>query len=387
MRRVLGRFGLCLFGIVLGLLLAEGIVRVFRLDEPSIRLSLFQSKEPTSTYHERLGWMTLPNRQGALSSGPNARIPLETNRQGFRFSRDFEVRRGPARRVAIVGDSQVFGFFVGEKDHLSAILDRELADFDVYPFGVPGYGPTQEMLLLDEVVFAYRPDFVVVVLFADNDLIDDTHSFAYGGLPKPYLFRTAEGWRLGHVPVPVPISDGQSISRAYLRPRSEAFARSALYRLLIFRGATAPWLAWALDKTSLAPIHTIPEEVPRSFVRIDGSPAVCTGVASNCPEAHWFDGLDATVEAYRRMKLRCAERGVPLLVLLDPAMFEFQRRDYPLSRVIMRALEDAGIEVISLDAAFSRDGAPARFVSWDYHWNTAGTRRVADVLRSWLLER
>jgi len=386
-RRVVDVLGLCLLGVVLGLLLAEGVVRVFGLDEPSIRLSLFQSKEPTSTYHERLGWMTLPNREGALVTGPHGRIPLETNRQGFRFSRDFDVRRGPARRVAIVGDSQVFGFFVGEQDHLGAVLDRETAGFEAYPFGVPGYGPTQEMLLLDEVVFAYQPDFIVVVLFVDNDLIDDTHSFAYGGLPKPYLFRGDGGWRLGHVPVPVPISEGESISRAYLRPRSEAFARSALYRMLIFRGATAPWMARAVGGTSLATIEAIPEGVLRSFVRIDGSPALCTGVASNCPEAHWFDGLDATVEAYRRMKRRCDERGVPLLVLLDPAKFEFQRREYPLSRVVTGALEDAGLEVVSLDAAFSRDGLPARFVAWDYHWNAAGTRRAAEVVRSWLLAR
>lgn len=377
-------------GIATGLLVAEVGVRLAGLDSRWPELALLGSRAPTSRYDPRLGWMNLPSSAGVLSWPDSDRsMRLTTNRQGFRFPRDFQIERTRPHRLAIVGDSQVFGFVVGDDEHLGAILDRELSDVETYPFGVPGYGPTQEMLILDEHVLPYRPDLVIAVLFLENDLNDETMSVAYGWLAKPYLTRVDGVWHTENIPVPLQLPGARQDARAYLRPFAAPFRLSALYRLLVSRASGSPGIAAACDRIGAARIESVPVPaandpyLPVGFRRIDEQEPVCN-TTSRCPQQHWLDGLPATIEAYRRMQLSSAKRGARFLALVTPSVAETRAGSYAITNAAVRGLSAVGVETISLVEAFSADGSPSRFIAKDLHWNPAGTRRAAEVVREWV---
>jgi len=78
------------------------------------------------------------------------------------------------RRVAVLGDSIAFGYWVAEVDafprQLEAMLrGRSAGRVEVLDFGVPGYNLDQEIEALRTKALAFSPD-VVVVAFCLNDL-------------------------------------------------------------------------------------------------------------------------------------------------------------------------------------------------------------------------
>jgi len=374
-------------GIVAGVVLAEGVVRVAHLDRPGLLLALVGSTEPTSAYHPWLGWVNLPDSSGALHfPGAGQTLRLTTNHQGFRFPRDFEREKRRRFRLALVGDSQVFGFGVGDDEHLGVLLDRDMADVETYPFGVPGYGPTQEMLLLADTVLTYRPDVVVAVLFLENDLNDETEDLAYGFLPRPFQLDVDGHFEIANVPVPLPLSPAPPGAHLFLRAASTAFATSALYRFAFFRAAASPFVASGMTRLGLASVRAVtttdgPGLPPDpGFRRVDGSEPACL-LASQCPEEHRLDGLRAMAAAYDRMHRVCESRGIRFVALVTPAVFEIQTLTFPMSNAASRALRALGIETISLAEPFARTAEPQRLIGFDFHWSRKGTRLVATVLR------
>jgi lysophospholipase L1-like esterase len=93
-------------------------------------------------------------------------IQVRTNGLGLRGPAQ-DARAAPAvRRVAVVGDSVVFGQDVVEDDTLAAALARRLARggerWEGLNGGVPGYDAVSESLFLDRVIAPLRPDVVIV---------------------------------------------------------------------------------------------------------------------------------------------------------------------------------------------------------------------------------
>lgn len=107
---------------------------------------------------------------------PGASVPMEYGPARF----DEGAMRGsrnPARepdgrtRVAIVGDSLVWGEFLAEGDAIPRQTRRALPDsFEVLGFGVTGYDTAQEALWYERAVRPYHPN-VVVVVFCMNDMM------------------------------------------------------------------------------------------------------------------------------------------------------------------------------------------------------------------------
>jgi hypothetical protein len=93
-------------------------------------------------------------------------IPVRTNQLGFRGPALAPQPAPGVRRIAIVGDSVVFGQGVREDETVSAALARRLAvsdgRFEVVNAGVPGYDAVSEARLLERVVLPLRPEIVVI---------------------------------------------------------------------------------------------------------------------------------------------------------------------------------------------------------------------------------
>lgn len=116
-------------------------------------------------YHPVLGWTNGASRTSrdglSLSSVEGIRSP----RAGVSFR-----EMGPARIVAILGDSNAFGLEVPFEDSWGAHLDRALGEgVRVLNFGVDGYGVDQAYLRYLEDVVAWRPE-VVIFGFIHHDL-------------------------------------------------------------------------------------------------------------------------------------------------------------------------------------------------------------------------
>lgn len=129
----------------------------------------------------RLGWEVAKDWRGRHEHWDFA-VEYATNPYGFRG--DFGEGAGSGlRRVAVVGDSFVFGFGVRDEETFVALLNRDRGmkagggqgerETHFYNFGVPGFSTDQEWMLVRDRVVDFRPDDVMLVVYLGNDLLDN----------------------------------------------------------------------------------------------------------------------------------------------------------------------------------------------------------------------
>jgi lysophospholipase L1-like esterase len=138
--------------------------------------------------HVPVGTVQINRATVRRSANPRLRFELRPGgvaRAEVEYRVNEEGRRGPevalekprgVRRVAVLGDSIAFGYWVAEEDafprQLEALLNAKRGDgppVQVLNFGVPGYNLGQEIETLRARALAFDPD-VVVVAFCLNDL-------------------------------------------------------------------------------------------------------------------------------------------------------------------------------------------------------------------------
>lgn len=99
---------------------------------------------------------------------------VEINSEGWRDKVYSIEKPNNTKRIAIVGDSFVFGFGVEQNETFVKILERKLNDnfdgnFEVMNFGESAYGTEQEYFVVKDDVLKYKPDLIVLA-FSPNDL-------------------------------------------------------------------------------------------------------------------------------------------------------------------------------------------------------------------------
>jgi lysophospholipase L1-like esterase len=120
----------------------------------------------------RLGFELRPNSFVA------SEVDYRINGDGFRGPSPGAKRAG-VRRIAVFGDSIVFGYWVAESDAFPAQLGSILGPrVETLNLGVPGYNLDQEVANLRNRVDSLHPDLVVIG-FCLNDL-EGLLSFEYG---------------------------------------------------------------------------------------------------------------------------------------------------------------------------------------------------------------
>mgnify|MGYP002152693847 FL=1 len=138
-------------------------------------------------YDPDLGWRLQPGWSGRHRHH-DFDVAYKIGANGFRGN--FRAAR---TRVAIVGDSFTFGFGAGVGQTFPELLDQMDPDRAVMNFGVPGYSTNQEVLLIEEVLPAYKPDLVLLVVYLGNDIADNMRLFPLQlDNAKPY-FELADG--------------------------------------------------------------------------------------------------------------------------------------------------------------------------------------------------
>jgi lysophospholipase L1-like esterase len=294
-----------------------------------------------------LGYTFRPDFRGTAFG-----VDLVTNDLGFRGPAWAAAKPPGVFRIALIGDSNAFGYGVPFEKTVGEVLAGVLAGkrgapCEVLNFGVPGYNSRQHLVVWRQHAAAYRPD-VVIVLLDPND-----HH-------RP-LWACREGW-LHHGPMPEHRVEDEAVARVAPGPLPALVRHSRL----------VPFLLHVRKK------HRLGREAQRER---DPGHAVA-------PDAGWMGPiapgpvpafLREAVYAPLRTLVREA-RGAGAAVVVASVAYS------PGYRRLLRCLAaDERVPVLELLSLFpeakSRKDLAARFgLGWDMHFNAPAHRRWAEAL-------
>lgn len=168
-KRQAPQIALFLVSTLVSLAFAEIALRMLRpetAERPFERL-------PSKALHH----VNAPNRS-SLGMGEKR---VTTNADGFRTPYDRQSFLDYEHRVALLGDSYVFGLGVAAEDAVAAVLEEELGErtegsVAVLNTGVISYSPFLERQAFRQVVREYRP--TLTLLFVDMNDIGDDYQYA-----------------------------------------------------------------------------------------------------------------------------------------------------------------------------------------------------------------
>jgi len=156
-----------LAGLLLAELLADFVFTGWRHDREPFALPLDGAIHRRSANPE-LFWEMTPGAQGDFQG-----IQVRINSVGLRSPEITPEKPAGTRRIALLGDSIVFGAGVEEGQvaarQLETILRERLGGrIEVINAGVSGYNAVQEAALFFDRVARYQPDLVIVGYFNDD---------------------------------------------------------------------------------------------------------------------------------------------------------------------------------------------------------------------------
>lgn len=339
---VLARLGTSVLATVFFLLSFEGATRLLGVHFSAVPVRA-GTREVAWLYDPRLGWRNRPHFTGQdYIAGPD-RAAVRINSLGFRGP-----ELGPKRRprVAVFGDSFVFGTGVDEDHLFTTHLERLLAgsghDYDVLNLGTNGFSTDQELLLFQELAARLRPDVVILVM-CDNDFEANLEDFVFRRYYKPYFVLGSDGLVLRHQPVPL-LSPSQRI-KLWLGQRSEAWN--------FFRSRTRAG----------RPLFT--------FFQV--------GV----PRRSSDDPIELTAALTVSFRDLAAATGARFLTLNTG----HQGERTPLFQALRPRLARNAVPYLGLEANLAEGRAQHPELHWDFgldrHWNTAAHRLAADVVHNY----
>ncbi|HEX7027608.1 MAG TPA: SGNH/GDSL hydrolase family protein [Gammaproteobacteria bacterium] len=190
---------LFLSALTFAVFMCEGMFYLLNSSSPSLReietvegmpnqerLDFFQ-------YHPVFGFTGLPNIRKQFHGKY-----ITHNSKGFRGAEIEYQKAENTKRVIFIGDSQTWGYGVSDNETISYFAGKMLNDkagdvtYEALNLGASGYGIDQSYLRLITEGLRYRPDYVVLTYFADND-IWETVSTNTWGVEKPYIFEKEDG--------------------------------------------------------------------------------------------------------------------------------------------------------------------------------------------------
>jgi hypothetical protein len=176
-----GRVGLLAFGLLIGLVAVEIVLRLLGPRLPLVHsltsIATFQ------TYHPVYGFFHRPGASGWIET-PEFTSYVSFNSRGLRDREIEPAKPAGGYRVLVLGDSFVEGAQVPVEDTVSRRLEPLLASVapgrpvEAINAGNAGFGTAQELLFLEHEGASYQPDVVVLVYFVDNDLPDNGYRVA-----------------------------------------------------------------------------------------------------------------------------------------------------------------------------------------------------------------
>ena len=202
-----------LLSILFALLVGEVALRVAGYSYPEFY-----------TTDEARGYALRPCTQGWYRKEGAAYIRI--NCAGLR-DREHTPQKPPGTlRVAVVGDSYAEALQVNLEDAFWAVAERRLQDcpalggrkVEFINFGVSGYGTAQELITLEQQVWGYQPDIVLLALTTNNDITDNSRPLKRTNEIPYFVLRAGQ----------LALDDSFRTTRAF-RTRNTFFYRAGLW--------------------------------------------------------------------------------------------------------------------------------------------------------------
>jgi len=170
---------LVLCSLLFALLLCEVVVRVAGLGTTTLSRGVLHEYDP------RAGWRCASNLDARYMLPRSFDAHIRCNSQGLRGGEVPREKPAGRTRVAVLGDSFMWGYGVEDDEVFAHVLTREIPDSDAVNLAANGYSTVQELIRFEDVGVDYDPD-VVVVGFYWNDL-EDNFDDKHGGRPVARL--------------------------------------------------------------------------------------------------------------------------------------------------------------------------------------------------------
>jgi hypothetical protein len=292
-----------------------------------------------------------------LLPGQDYGAGLRGNRLGYPGSDFQRAKKRNVPRIAALGNSFAIGYAVPYADNYITVLGGKLRGAEVYNFGVSGAGPREYFEILENDVWHYRPDLVLVSVFVGNNITEMMPGPRYMDPRQHALYVVLErGWR--H-------------ARETLRPNPTTTIQEKVR-----------WPPPGLTHEVFRAVETRRLEI-------------CLKLPSASLEKKWrrtWADLEKIISACRR-------RRVPLAVVVIPDEFQVN------PRVLAEAAEDSHIKPAALDLELPQRRlgrffaerripcldllpvfrkTPCTYVRWETHWNARGHHLAATELARWL---
>lgn len=170
------------------------IIVVCLLGEAIFWLLPEEKKKPpydTAVRDPLLGWKPKPNYsfEGPMQSldGTEYEVSFTTQNNGFRHFA--KVRDTSRTGLLLIGDSYTQAVEVSDDKTFYQYVAYSLG-WQVYAFGMAGYGTLQELFILESYLDMVQPDWILLQ-FCSNDFIDNDHQLEknadyHVGLRRPY---------------------------------------------------------------------------------------------------------------------------------------------------------------------------------------------------------
>jgi len=156
------KLGAVVVSCLVALVLLEGVVRIY-LALRGCTANCYASSVLMFQHHPRNGFELTPGFH--LKS---VVLDIAVNAHGLRGSELTQQPPAGTRRVAVLGGSSAFGYFVSEGDYASALLERRLREeglsVEVLNGAVPSYNLAQDIVRFEERVRPLSPDVVILYL-------------------------------------------------------------------------------------------------------------------------------------------------------------------------------------------------------------------------------
>ncbi len=278
-------------------------------------------------------------------------MEVHTNSAGFRGTREYSLAKPQGViRIAVLGDSFVFGFGVQDGETFPALLESQDKTREVLNLGVSGYGIDQIYLSYREIARKYHPDVILIGIFQE-DFWRCTRSFADTGHVKPYFVLSSKGeLQLRNVPVPPPFSMNTDQFPPLLEQNrlQKLLNKSVLYRL-----AKKPLIKLAKNMRLIDPNSTEEWLIGRAILK------------------------ELILEARR-------DGATPVLVLMPPQDWAKTVRKTTLERSILLFADRENVALINLHPVFTeavaKDGLEAYYIKGDWHWTPKGHALAAKMI-------
>jgi lysophospholipase L1-like esterase len=357
--RWLAALGLVLFGLGIGLVLLEVLLRVVPGLMPLHALARVRFFRDLGTVQTR------PDADLGFLYPPNVQATMRLSEVSFKFSTDAHGFRNrqpwPARAdVVALGDSLTFGFGVPDGHSWVDLAARGLGHPAVVNLALPGFGPLQELRVYERFGAPLRPKLVLVGFFPANDFSDTARFLTWLGLDEGgnYLL-----WR-----------DFGVTGRDKLTRLDRLLSTSYLHSFL-----------WSVlnPETREYGRRAIVHRTPQGRLRLHPGALRALRQRASPSRPEFVETLDAFQRLDRLVR---ADGGRVVILILPSKEYVYLPLRRPMKRDplanVYTALDDRGLTYVNLAPLFRERAAAGErlFFEFDGHPNQRGYALIAEAV-------